>query len=102
MIQSVLAIEIDDPNYKKLIRELLDSYESRNDVKAEELMTNLHEKLPELKYFNDDMIFSKIGISSNNILVLIYDFPFSISIILPPDLILCTHSSINTFTEFII
>lgn len=62
MIQSVLAIEIDDPNYKKLIRELLDSYESRNDAKAEELMTNLHEKLPELKYFNDDMIFSKIGI----------------------------------------
>jgi hypothetical protein len=57
----IIAIQVDDPHYKKLINDLLDSYENRESLKGEELMTELYKNLEELNYY-DDVIFQKIGI----------------------------------------
>ena len=48
--KDILAIEIDDPNYKKLIKDLLDSYESHNDIKAIDVGTKLRKRLAEFNY----------------------------------------------------
>jgi hypothetical protein len=61
-VKDILAIEIDDPNYKKLIKDFLDSNENRNEVKAIDAVTRLCDRLAELNYPNEDTIFNKIGI----------------------------------------
>ena len=60
--KDILAIEIEDPNYRKLIKDLLYSYESHNDVQSIEVANKLREILADLNYFDNDMIFNKIGI----------------------------------------
>ena len=60
--KDILAIEICDPNYKKMIKDLLDSYESHSDIKAIDVATKLRDRLLELNCPDEDTIFNKIGI----------------------------------------